>query len=72
MKAELISHFDGYIRGGGKSLKELLEEIKIRTEDMTEEDLEKQIYQKFEYLVCPACRDEIERFLSLSTGEEHH
>jgi hypothetical protein len=70
IKAELISHFDGHIRGSGKELKELVAEIETLMENITEEELERQIYRKFEYLVCPACRDEIEHFLSLSDGEE--
>jgi DNA-directed RNA polymerase subunit RPC12/RpoP len=71
IKAELISHFDGYIRGSNKGLKELVGEIETLTENMTAEELEKQIYQKFEYIVCPSCRDEIEKFLSLSAEEEN-
>ena len=71
LKAELLSHFDGHIRGGNKGLGELVEEIESLMKNMTEEELEKQIYQKFEYIVCPSCRDEIEHFLAPdSPGED--
>jgi DNA-directed RNA polymerase subunit RPC12/RpoP len=63
IKAELLSHFDGHIRDSGESLAELVEKIERDMENVSEEQLEKQIYQKFDYIVCPACRDEIERFL---------
>jgi hypothetical protein len=63
LKAELLSHFDGYIQDSGKSLAELVEKIEQDMEQVTEEQLEKRIYQKFDYIVCPECRDEIERFL---------
>jgi hypothetical protein len=65
LKAELISHFDGHIQESRENLAELVEKIEQQMEKMTEEQLEKQVYQKFDYLVCPACRDEIERFLNL-------
>ena len=64
LKAELVSHFDGRIGGSNKGLGELVEEIESLMKDMTEEQLQKQVYQKFEYIVCPSCRDEIERFLA--------
>jgi ribosomal protein S27E len=68
LKAELLSHFDGYIQDSGKSLAELVEKIEQDMEQMTEEQLQTQVYQKFEYIVCPDCRNEIERFLNLSDG----
>jgi hypothetical protein len=60
----LLSHFDGHIQDSGKSLAELVEKIEQETEQMTADQLEKQIYQKFDYIVCPVCRDEIEQFLN--------
>ena len=62
----MISHFDGHIRDTGESLAELVAKIEQEMEQMTQKQLEKQVYQKIEYLVCPDCRDEIERFLNLS------
>jgi DNA-directed RNA polymerase subunit RPC12/RpoP len=70
LKAELISHFDGYINDSRKGLKELVEEIEPLIENMAGEELERQIYQKFEYVVCPSCRNEIDGFLSLRAEEE--
>jgi DNA-directed RNA polymerase subunit RPC12/RpoP len=64
LKAELISHFDGYIRvNPDDSITRMLEKINSEMESMTEDEIEKQVYQKFEYIICPACRDEVERFL---------
>ena len=64
MKAELVSHFDGYIEST-KDLSQTLSEINGELEKMTGDQIEKQIYQKFEYLVCQTCRDELARFLEL-------
>jgi hypothetical protein len=65
LKAELISNFDGYIRvKPDDSLSKTLDKIHSELEKMSESDIEKQVYQKFEYLVCPPCRDELENFLS--------
>jgi hypothetical protein len=63
LRAELISRFDGYIQDKGKDLDETLEKIESDVAGMSEEELEKQVYQKIEYIVCSSCRDEIERFL---------
>ena len=64
LKAELISHFDGYIPANPKdTLTATLDKIHSELDKLTEDEIEKQVYQKFEYLVCPACRDEVEKFL---------
>ncbi len=70
LKAELTSHFDGYITVSREPLGDLVEEIEAQMEELSEEDLEKQIYQKFEYLVCPPCRDELARFLNPESAQE--
>jgi ribosomal protein S27E len=65
LKAELISHFDGYIRvNPNENLEQTVDKINSELEKLNEDDIEKQVYQKFEYLVCPTCRDEVETFLS--------
>ena len=64
IKAELISHFDGYIAQNQKeTMSEFLTRLDTDLEGLSEEQLEKQIYHKIEYIACPACRDEIEDFL---------
>ena len=64
LKAELISHFDGYIDvSGKKGLKEIIDKINMDLSGLTKKQIEKQVYQKFEYIICPDCRDEIEAFL---------
>jgi hypothetical protein len=63
LKAELLSHFDGYLHDSGDGLAELVSKIGTEMEQLTEEELEKQIYQRFDYIICPVCRDEIEHFL---------
>lgn len=64
LKAELISRFDGYISGKSGSLQETLDKLGAEIGDMSEKELGKQVYQKFEYIVCPSCRDDLERLLS--------
>jgi hypothetical protein len=64
LKAELISHFDGYLQIGNKdSLREIVQEIESKLKENSEEELEHRVYQKFEYLVCAECRDELAQFL---------
>jgi Zn-finger protein len=63
---EIISDFDGYIQDFSKKsedhLKKKIEEILDQTEDMTEEELEEEVYLKRNWLVCVVCRA---RFLRL-------
>ncbi len=69
LKAELISHFDGYIRvNPNESIEETIDKIHSKLEKINGDEIEKQVYQKFEYLVCPPCRDEVEKFLSPGPG----
>jgi hypothetical protein len=64
LKAELISHFDGYIRvNPNDNIEETMDKINSELEKLNGDEIEKQVYQKFDYLVCPPCRDEVERFL---------
>jgi hypothetical protein len=63
---EVISDFDGYIQDFSKKpedhLKKKIEEILDQTEDMSEEELEEEVYLKRNWLVCVGCRT---RFLRL-------
>lgn len=66
LKAELVSEFDGYIYPDKKTdLKGFIEKINIELEGQSPEEIEEQIYKKFEYLVCVRCRDELDRFLAV-------
>jgi len=63
LKAELISSFDGYIPDDNIELGEKIREIEDEVERLSEEKLAEQVYKKFEYYVCPECRDDIDEFL---------
>jgi DNA-directed RNA polymerase subunit RPC12/RpoP len=64
LKAELTSHFDGYIGVNQReSLASILDKVNSQLEKLTEDEIENQVYRKFEYIVCPPCRDEVESFL---------
>jgi hypothetical protein len=64
LKAELISHYDGYIRvNPNNDIGQTLDKTNADLEGLTEEEIEKQVYQKFEYIICVSCRDEMERYL---------
>ena len=66
LKAELISEFDGYIYADEKiNLKDFIDKVNLELEDRSPEEIEEQVYKKFEYLVCPGCRDELDRFLDI-------
>jgi len=65
LKAELISHFDGYIRvNPNDNITDTLDKIRSELEKSSQEEIEKQVYQRFDYIVCPACRDDVEKFLA--------
>ena len=71
IKTELISHFDGHLAiNQNESMSEMRSKLGSDLDGLTEEQLEKQIYYKIEYLVCPVCRDEIEKYLDVKEGEE--
>ena len=63
LTAELASSFDGYIIEGGNGFEERLEKIQSEVAGLNEEELQEQVYKKYEYLVCSGCRDEIDRLL---------
>jgi len=71
VKTELISHFDGHLSTSQhESMSEILAHLDSDLDGLTEDQLEKQIYHKIEYLACPVCRDEIEKFLEIKEEEE--
>ncbi len=64
LKAELISAFDGHIHSDEKTdLKNYIDKVNVELEGQSSEEIEEQIYKKFEYLVCAKCRDELDRVL---------
>ncbi len=70
LKAELISHFDGFLEYNDKrNLDEKLAELNAEMENMSEAEITKQVYEKFEYIICPSCRNEIAYFLELENNE---
>jgi len=62
-RAELISAFDGYIYETPGKIEDKLEKIEKATEGLSSEDLEEQVYKKYEYLVCAECRDILDDFI---------
>ena len=70
-KAELISSFDGHITSSQhESMSEILARLDSELDELSEEQIEKQIYHKIEYIVCPVCRDEIEKYLETQEDEK--
>jgi hypothetical protein len=66
LKAELVSAFDGYIYSNEKTdLKGLIDKVNNELEGQSPEEIEEQVYKKFEYLVCPACRDQLDKSLDI-------
>jgi hypothetical protein len=64
----VISDFDGYIQDTSNKpddyLQKKIEAILEQTQQMTEEELEEEVYLKRNWLVCISCR---ERFLRALT-----
>ena len=64
---EIISDFDGHIEDVSKKPEDHLEKkigkILDETKDMTEKELEEEIYLKRNWLVCINCREKFLRFL---------
>jgi hypothetical protein len=64
---EVISDFDGYIEDFSKRpddyLKERIAGILDQTKDMTEEEIEEEVYLKRNWLVCVSCRERLLRAL---------
>jgi len=67
IKIEIISDFDGYLEDLSKKPKDFMEKkikkIIENTKDLSEKELEEQIYLKREFLVCVRCREEFLRSL---------
>ncbi|MCK4223893.1 MAG: hypothetical protein KAX39_01850 [candidate division Zixibacteria bacterium] len=64
---EIISDFDGYIEDFSKKPEDYLEKkiegVLEETKDMTEKELEEEVYLKRNWLVCINCREKFLRFL---------
>ncbi len=64
---EIISDFDGHIEDLSKKPEDYLEKkigsILEETKDLTEEELEEEVYLKRNWLVCAGCREKFLRFL---------
>ena len=66
LKAELISAFDGHIYSDEKTnLKDFIDKVKVELEGQSSEEIEEQIYKKYEFLVCAGCRDEFDKLLDV-------
>jgi hypothetical protein len=66
LKAELISAFDGYIYSDEKiNLDDLIDRAALELEGQSPEEIEEQVYKKFEYLICAGCRDELDKLLGV-------
>ncbi len=69
LKAELVSTFDGYIYSDEKTnLKDFIEKVKDELEGQSPEEIEEQIYKKYEFLVCAGCRDEFDKLLDVEAS----
>jgi len=64
---QIISDFDGYIEDFSKKPEDYLEKkidkILDETKDLTEKELEEEVYLKRNWLVCTNCREKFIRFL---------
>lgn len=69
---EVISDFDGYIEDFSKKpegyLEEKIQKIIKETEEMTEKELEEDVYLKRHGLVCVDCREEFLKLLKKFMG----
>ena len=66
LKAELISDFDGYLSVPYDEKKDYAQEIKDTIEaskGKSEKELEEEVYQKFEFLLCVDCKKRLVSFL---------
>jgi len=61
IKVEVISDFDGYLEDWSKKpedfLQKRIQEMLEHTKDMTEKEIEEQVYLKREFLTCVKCRE---------------
>jgi protein-arginine kinase activator protein McsA len=69
---EVISDFDGYIEDFSKKPQDYSEKkigkIIKQTEEMTERELEEEIYLKRDWLMCVNCREEFVKLLKKFMG----
>ena len=66
LKAEFISDFDGYLSVPYNEKKNYAQEIKDTVEalkDKSGKELEEEVYQKFELLLCVDCKKRLVSFL---------
>jgi len=66
LKAELISDFDGYLSVPYNEKKDYAQEIKETVEALkgkSGKELEEEVYQKFELLLCVDCKKRLVSFL---------
>ena len=72
INVEVISDFDGYIEDFSKKPQDYLEkkiqETIKETEDLTEKELEEEVYLKRHGLVCVNCREEFLKLLKKFMG----
>jgi hypothetical protein len=73
IKVEVLSDFDGYLEDWSKKpddfLQKKIQKIDENTRDMTEKEIEEQVYLKREFLVCVECRERFCRNLKDFTTE---
>lgn len=69
---EVISDFDGYLEDFSKKPQDYLErkiqEVIEETQELTEKELEEQVYLKRQGLICVNCREEFLKLLSKFMG----
>jgi pyruvate/oxaloacetate carboxyltransferase len=69
---EVISDFDGYIEDFSKKpedyLEKKLDKIMKETEEMTEEQLEEDVYLRRQWLMCVNCREQFLKTLQKFKG----
>jgi hypothetical protein len=73
LKAELVSDFDGYLSLPYDEKKDYSQEIRDTVEALkgkSEKELEEEVYQKLELLLCPDCKRKLISFLKSGEIEE--
>jgi hypothetical protein len=69
---EVISDFDGYVEDFSKKpgdfLEKKIQKIIKQTEEMTERELEEEVYLKRDWLMCVNCREEFLKLLGKFMG----
>jgi hypothetical protein len=73
IKIEIVSDFDGYLEDWSKKpddyLQKKIEKSLEHTRDMTEKEIEEQIYLKRELLACLKCREKFLKDFGNSISE---